>query len=859
MRSEKAYAILLYLYPVAFRQEYGRDMCTAFRRRLRDETGLAGRCLLWLSVISDTLVTASGEHLNMLIQDIRYSLRSLRTAPAFTIPALMTFALGIGATTAIYSLVYAVLLRPLPFTEPDRLVRISETNVRLHIPDFSSSVLNFLSWQDQTRSFEALAAIGNRSANLTGDGEPQRVLGAAVSANFWHLTGIGLIAGRGFAGEEDVPGNDKVAILSERLWQQRYGGDPAIVGRTILVNSVPRMVVGIAPQDAGYTSRIDLWTPLAPIPAEEERADHEITVLGRLRPGVTIAQADAELNSVAEQLERQYPKSNSGWRVRLTSIKDWIVGDSRKSLYVMMAAAGLLLLGACANVAALVVTRASARSHEFGVRLALGAGQARIVRQLGTESLVLAFGGGALGILLALGSVRWLATRITDQLPRSTNLALDWPVLLFAVALTVAAGLAFGLLPSWSTRRGDVMMALRKAGRGTAGSSGALLRSGLVGGQVAVATVLVVVALLLIQSLAHLQKTELGFRPDHVLTATINLPTAQYPTQEKAEAFYRAVLSEIDALPGVVSAGITSGVPMSGVNTSMPVMPVEKQPGVPEQGIQASWRMATEDYFRALGIPLLRGRLFDAGDTKSPGIILSEDLVRRLWHDGASPVGRQVRLGNGIVFTVVGIVGDVKLTDVREEGPAAAMYFQPFFMSALTLTIRTTVDPAHLTSAVRNAVRRVDPAQPVSNVRTMDVIVESNIERSRLQTTLLAVFASLALLLGAIGVAGVVAYTVERRTPELAVRLALGATPGQALQIAARAGLIASLSGLASGLLGARALSETLSALLYKVRPDDPTTFASVGTALFAVSIGACWLTARRATRIDPATALKQE
>jgi putative ABC transport system permease protein len=365
--------------------------------------------------------------------------------------------------------------------------------------------------------------------------------------------------------------------------------------------------------------------------------------------------------------------------------------------------------------------------------------------------------------------------------------------------------------------------------------------------------------MLLIQSLAHLQNVDLGFRPDHILTTTINLPIAQYPTQEKAEAFYRTLISEIEALPGVVSAGVTSGVPMGGGNTSMPIMPLEKQPGVPEQGIQVSWRMATGDYFRALGIPLLQGRLFDASDTKRSAIILSEDLVRRLWHDGASPIDRQVRLGNGIVYTVIGIVGDVKLTDVREEAPAAAMYFQPFFLSALTLTIRTTIDPADLTNALKDTVRRVDPAQPLSNIRTMDVIVETNIERSRLQTTLLAAFACLALLLGAIGVAGVVAYTVERRTPELAVRLALGATPGQAMHIAARAGSIASLTGLAFGLLGARGLSETLSGLLYKVQPDDPMTFASVGTALFAVSIGACWLTARRATRIDPAEALKQE
>ncbi len=859
MKPDGFYAILLRLYPVAFREEYEREMRAAFRRRRRDEPGVFRRALLWLSIVTDTLATAPGEHFHMLMSDIRYSLRSFRKTPIFTITVLITIALGIGATTAIYSLVHTVLLRPLPFTEPDRLVRISETNKSLNIPDFAVSVLNFLSWQEQSRSFEALAALRNSSVNLTGDGDPERILGTAVSENFWTMTGIAPVAGRTFTHEENIPGRDDVVMLSEGLWRRRYGADPAIIGSSVLVNGKPRVVVGIAPQDVGYTTRVDLWGPLAPNPSEENRGNHVITVIGKLRSGVNLASADTELNAVASKLEEEFPKSNQGWRVRLMPVKEWIVDkDSRTSLYVLLAAAGLLLLTTCANVAGLLVTRATARAHEFGVRLALGAGRRRVIRQLTTESLVLAVIGGGLGVLVAVGAVRWLASRVTVQLPRTTNLTLDWPVLIFAFALTVFVGLLFGLAPSWSARRADVLTTLRQGGRGTTGSAGALLRLALAGAQITVATMLVIGALLLIQSLARLQEADVGFQPDHVLTASINLPRRNYTTQEKGEAFYRSVISEIQALPGVVSVGLTSGVPMGGGNTSMPIAPVERLANLPEQGIQALWRMANAGYLRTLRIPLRRGRLYEESESKLPAIVLSESLAAVLWPDGSDPIGRQVRLGNGQVFTVFGIVGDVRMTNRRDE-PVPAMYFRPFFLSDLTLAVRTATEPRDLARPLREAVKRIDPAQPLFNVRTMDALLDANAERSRLQTTLLTSFACLALLLGAVGIAGVVAYSVERRAPDLALRLALGATPGAAMRNAARGGLTASLAGLVLGLAGAWGLSRSLSSVLYQVRPDDPATFAGVGIALFAVAVVACWLPARRAVRIDPASALKRE
>jgi len=859
MRAEEVYTVLLHLYPTAFREEYGREMRLAFRRRHREKTGQIGKTLLWFSILADTLTTATREHFDMLMHDIRYVLRTLRQTPAFTIAVVTTLALGIGATTAIYSIVHAVLLRPLPYAQPDRLVRIWETNAPLKISGFSASALNFLSWQERSRSFEALAVIRGSAANLTGDGEPERVVANMVSSDFWKMTGIRMVAGRTFTRDEATAGNDRVAIVSERLWRGRYGGDPAIIGRTIAVNAEQRVVVGIAPQDVGHTADSDLWTPLVINPAEENRGNHVVTALGKLRPGISVTEAEAELNVVAEGLERDFPESNKDWRVRLRPVKEWIVdSDSRVRLYILMTAVGLLLLVACANVAGLLVTRATARSQEFGVRMALGAGRTRLIRQLITESLLLAAIGGGVGVIVALGAIHWLAIKAPDQLPRSSNLTLDWPVFIFAFVLTIVVGVLFGLAPSWSARRADIHSTLRSSGRGTTGA-GAMLRLWLVGGQVAVATVLVVAALLLIQSFDRLQRVDAGFKPDHLLTVTINLPEAKYSTAEKAGAFYDALLSEIQAMPGVVSAGVTSGIPMAGGNTSMPIISTPRPAGVPEQGVQAWWRMATADYLKTMQIPLKRGRFFTVNDRHPPPIILSERLVPQLWPDGSDPVGRQVRLANKIVFTVVGIVGDVRMQDLRSE-PIGAMYFPPSADArGLRIAIRTTGAPENFAPTLRDAVKRIDPTQPLFNVRTMEQIVGSSAEGQRTQTVLLTAFAALALLLGAVGVAGVVAYTVERRTKDLAVRLALGATRAQAMRNAARGGLTASGIGLALGLLGAWLLTRWLASLLFQMRPDHPLTFAFVSIILLTVAGAACWLPAQRASRIDPAIALRRE
>lgn len=755
-----------------------------------------------------------------------------------------------------------MLLKPLPYAEPERVVRLWETNRPFAIDSFSASVPNFLSWQERSQSFAGLAAFREESANLSGDGQPERVSGLAVSATFWDTLGLRPVQGRAFLREEDAVGRDRVVMLSEGLWRRRYAADPGLVGKTIPINGEERRVVGIAPQDVGFARDVDVWVPLAPDPATENRSNHMITVLGRLKPGLSVAQAEAELNQVAAQLEREFPNSNRDWRVRLAPALDWLVNRNlRTSLIVLLAGVGLLLLAACANVANLQLARASARRAEIGVRLALGASRARLARQMATESLVLAALGGALGILLALAGMRGLVALLPADVPRAASVRMDVPVLLFALAATAVTGLLFGVLPAMAASRLSVAAVLQEAGRGAAGPGRSTPRQALVAVQMALATILVVGAALLAQSFARLQTVDLGFRPDHVMTASLSLPQARYTTMDKAEAFYRALLAEVRALPGVESAGLASNVPFGGGNTSMGVEPVGRSSIAPEKNIQAAWRIVTADYLRALKVPLRRGRLFEEHEDQSRRpIMLSEGLARRLWPDGSDPVGRQVRVGGMPPSTVVGVVGEVRQLALAEE-PMPTMYMPIswYIWPTMTLVVRTTMEPGSMAASLRRVVARLDAAQPVFDIRTMDRLVSNSAARPRLHTTLLAGFALLALVLGAVGVAGVVAYTVARRTQELGLRMALGASPGRVAGEVARAGLVVCAWGLAAGLVGAWALGRVIAGLLFGVRPDDAPTFVVTGLVLLAVAFLACWLPARRATRIDPMVALKSE
>jgi predicted permease len=591
-------------------------------------------------------------------------------------------------------------------------------------------------------------------------------------------------------------------------------------------------------------------------PSRENRSDHHVVVLGRLKPGVSAGQAEADLNRVAVQLEREFPNSNRDWRVRLAPALDWIVNrETRSALLVLLVAVGLLLLVACINVANLLLARASSRVQELGIRQALGAGRWRLVRQLATESLVLACAGGGAGICVAFFGVQGLRAILPANLPRAAQLSLDLPVLAAAVALTFVTGLVFGLAPAWVAWRLNVQASIRQA-RGASGSGRLRLRQALVAGEFALASMLVASAGLLLASFGHLQAVDPGFQAQNVLTACISLPTATY-TRDRALAFQHDLERELSATPGIVAAGIVRNVPLGGNGGDMSV----GSNGAPasEQKISAEFQMATRGYFQALRIPLRRGRLFDDRDQDpARSTLLSEGLARRLWPDGRDPIGRQVWYGDNPPFTVVGVVADVRQLALA-EAPAPVAYVPSWFLRDFFVVLRAPGEPAQLAATLRRTVARLDPALPIFDVRPLGALLDEDSTRYRLNAFLTGSFALLALALGAVGVAGVVSYSVIRRTPEMAIRMALGATPERVVRAVTANGLRVCLIGLAAGLVGAAALGRTMAGLLYQVRPDDPVIFGAVAAALLGTALLSSWIPARRIAHIDPVAALRKE
>lgn len=859
--ADRVFSTLLLAYPASFREEYRGEMRAAFRGRWREE---GGALTLWLSVLLDTLATAVREHGEMLARDVRYAWRSLtgRRNWAFTSAALITLALGIGAVTAIFTVVHAVLLAPLPFREPDRVVFLTDTHAARGIDEFSSSMPNFRTWTETVRSFSSLVAIRDANVNLTEGDQPERVNGLAVSADFWKTLGMPPVAGRAFVPSDDVPGHAAVTMISEGLWKRRYGGERSLIGRTINVNLVPHVVIGIIPQDVGFASNIDLWLPLGRDPeADDSRGDRRLLVLGRLAPGITLQQAQDEMERISVQLDREFPDANEGWRVRVVPARSWIVDeDIDQRLRILLTAVALLLLVAATNVANLQIARASGRVREVAVRLALGASRSRLVRQMITESLVLTATGGALGLALA-----WLAVKAAGSMPPEIvprlggSLSLSMPALLVAGLCIGATALLGGLLPASVAVRSGVHGALQSAGRSTtAGRSPS--RQALVALQLAMATALVVCAALLTQSLIRLQNVPLGFDdPNHLLTARLTRSVSTEDATKENQSFFESTLEEIRTLPGVTSAAVTSEVPFGPIDTGMSVLPLPRPENVPEEGIQASWRLITADYFQTMRIPLLRGRAFTRDESPKRNLLLSKGLARRLWPGGEDPVDREVKLSNGQTFRVIGVVGDVRQVGLAED-PTPTFYMSTarFLMPTMTLVVRTaTEEPTSLSQSIRQVVKRLDPRQPVSDFQTMRTAVRANAAAPRLNTILLASFAGLALLLAVVGVAGVVGYAVGQRTRELAVRLALGSSPGQAVRLVMRSGLGICTIGILVGLAVSLALGRAVAGVLYGVDAYDPATLLLTAAVLFGAAAYACWLPARRVARISPSLTLR--
>ena len=806
-----------------------------------------------------------GRSLESLAQDVRFGARMMRRSPGFTLVAVLTLAIGVGANAAMFSVVDAVLLRPLPFADPAQLVAVNVT--RPGVPLDYVSYPDLRDWRSGTHSFSELAGYAGQSVNLTGRAEPTRVVGAFVSANFFPMLGVQPSVGRGFVAGEDEPGAARVAVVSHELWQTMFASDPALVGRTLTLNGQPFTVVGVLPADFHPWWDAEVYLPLCAYPNFSlDRAKTSAAVIGRMRAGVTLQQAQAELTTVARQLAQQYPATNRDRGVVVRPLTDVLVENVRGSLLWLLGAVALVMLIACANVSNLLLSRAAGRRRELAVRTALGAGRGRLVRQLLTESLLLWGLGAAAGLALAGPVVDLLsASPLANSATRV--IVTDRTVLGFTLGLSLVTGLLFGVVPALQTARVDVNEELKAGGRSGAGSGAPTRRrvqNLLVIAQVALAVVLVSGAGLATRSLTRLHAIDPGFVPDHLLTLEYRLPRNKYPKGDEQWAFHRTVVERVQALPGVRSAAVVRALPFSGNAAGCAFVLLDRARPPDGQEPQAEVNVAHPRYFATMGIPLLSGRgLADGDGSDAPAVVvINRSMAERYW-PGGDPVGKPLEL-RGAIFdgarrvTIVGVVGDVKhggLDDPTMPQIYAAQAQVPFIFA--TLVVRTELEPMALANSVRAAVWSVDPEQPVWKVRTMESLLTTSLRSRSLTTLLLDIYSAIALMLAALGIYGVIAYVVSQRTRELGIRMALGAQPRQIVAAVVRQGLALALAGVALGSVGAALLARLVRSQLFGVSAADPLTFAAMLVLLTAVALVASWLPARRATRIDPASALR--
>ncbi len=819
--------------------------------------------------------------IDVLRHDLRYALRSLRQRPGFTVLTVLTLALGIGATSAIFSVVNGVLLRPLPYDRPDNVVLL---HTRLDgVPGRELSLPEYFDLREQSRSLSRIAAFSDGSLTLTGSGTPERLQAGFVTADAFPLVGVAPARGRAFSAEEDLPGKPQVVLLSDGLWRRRFAADPEIIGRTLILDDVPTTVLGVMPPGFQLPSHyagpgMELWTLMQLDPGVDrtERGWHWLTVMGRLRPGVDLESADREMAALMAGMLQRYPDEyDADFTGSASPAAEVLVGDIRPVILVLMGAVGLLLLIACANVASLFLARGEARQREIAVRAALGARAGRLMRQLLTESAVLAVAGGLLGSILAMWGVRALVAAAPPTLPRLNAIGMDGWVLAFTAAVTLTTGLLFGLAPALHAARPDLSGALTEGGRGgSAGLRRQRLRRGLVVSQIALALVLVAAAGLLIQSFARMRGVDPGFVPEHLLTARVELSPVRYESNEKIRAFFQRLVPRLDALPGVRSAAVVKALPMMQLELGDWSFVKEGEhslPPKPSEWKLAYWQSMSPEYFETMRIPLLQGRGLEATDRiGSLGVaVINRTLARQVWPNGDA-LGERILMGGGatdsIWRTVVGIVGDVRHRGLDAE-PRPEIYLPHAQFPAgtgtplrtLRIVMRSDGDPVQLTGALRAAVAELDSDLPVTEVQTMEEALGAWAAERRLTMMLVAGFALLALALGAVGVYGVMAHLVVQRTREIGIRIALGALPGEILRLVLSQGAWLAGIGIAAGLAGALAATRLLSSLLFGVEPTDPATFAATATALAVVAALASLLPALRAVRTDPVDALRSE
>ena len=806
-----------------------------------------------------------------LLQDLRYAARMLHKHAGFTFAAILTLALGIGANAAIFSVANTVLLRPLPYRQPDELVMVWETAPRLGFPHNDVAPANFIDWRDQNRVFAHIAAFGGDSLTLTGHGDPERIEGQRVSASLFSVLGVAPAIGRTFAAEEDTPGAGNVIVISHALWQRSFGGDSSIVGQTLKLNNQPYTVIGVMPAQFRFPDREqEYWVPMAFEPEEAAgRGDHYISVVARLRPGVTLQQAQGDMDGIAARLQQQYPRTNTDQGIALVPLHEEFAGNVRKPLLILLGVVGFVLLIACVNVTNLLLTRVTARRKELTIRIALGASRLRVARQLLTETMLLSLIGGTFGSLLAIIGVNLLETLVPDSLSQTREVAIDARVLAFCSSISLLTGLLCSLLPVFQVSAINLVGSLKEGGRSNvAGETRHRLRGMLVVAELALTLVLLTGAGLLIRSFYRLSNVETGFDPNNVLTMRLQFSGSQYGDPTKRRAFYDQMLQQVQTISGVQAAGVITQLPLTNQGLQFSFS-LEGQPALAAADLpQAVFRVISNDYFRAVGIPLLRGRSFtqqDSADSQAV-VVINRTMAERFW-PGQDAIGKRFKIGSSDNpnpwMVVVGVVGDVRQTSIDQtlKPEMYVSYHQDrrFFAVPRDLAVKTVGDPMSLVAALRAEIWKLDKDLPLFRVQTMEQVVSKSVSERRFNMLLLAIFAGLALVLAVVGIYGVMSYTTAQRIHEIGIRISLGASAGDVLTLVMRRGLLLTTLGIGFGVVAAFMLTRLMTGLLFGVSATDPLTFTLIAASLTVVSLLACYLPARAATKVNPLEALRSE
>jgi putative ABC transport system permease protein len=813
--------------------------------------------------------------LETLIQDLRFGSRTLRKNPGFTFVAILTLALGIGANTAIFSVVNALLLTPLRYRQADRLVMVWENLRTGNNPQNNISPANFLQWQDHNTSFEQMAAMYDDHLNLTGDGDPEQIPYKGVSPNFFSLLGVDPFLGQTFSAENGVPGKDQVAILSFGLWQRKFGGDRSIIGKSIQIDAHPYTVIGVMPRgfqlfvkEGSFTGeQSEMWLPIAFTARSRVPRGRYMAAIARLKPDVSLAQAQSQMDALASALEKQWPVFDKDWGINLVPIREQFVGNFRQALLVLLGAVAFILLIGCTNVANLLLARAAQRQREIAIRAAMGAGRKRIARQLITESILLAGFGGAFGLVLAVWGSRVLFALGPKDMLGQNSVTLDWRVLTFTMVVSLATGVIFGLGPSLVSISSNVNADLKEGGRDSSGSArGNRMRSALLVLETGLALVLLVGSGLCVRSFYLLVAVNPGFAPQNLLTMKLSLPAASYPTDEKRIAFYRQLIQRTDALPGVHAASADSWLPFTTLGAATDFQIVGRAtPAVSDMPV-TDVRIVEPDYFRTMGIPLFAGREFnDRESTSISHVVIINQALATTFFPNEDPIGKLLLIDmkdpkEQAPTEIIGVVGNVKHEGLNTTPRAMVYWPHPeLALPFMTLVVRTDANPLSLVGAVRQQVKSLDPTLPVSDIATMEQRMADSVAQTRFSTLLLSLFAALAIVLASVGIYGVTSYGVTARTHEIGLRMALGAQPGDVQRMFLGQGLRSSLLGLSLGLIASLALTRFLASLLFHVSPYDPATFIAMAILLCTVASFASYIPARRATQVDPLVALRHE